>query len=95
MDENKPSSNFLGICFERQNLGLPVDTEANLTISPKDIEVVSEDHSDKIVYLESMIYKGAYNEFIVYTEGEQLLLHSQTMNRWRLISVSKSTLTIL
>lgn len=68
---------FLGIRFERENLGLPVDTEVNLTISPKDIEVVSEDHSDKIVYLESMIYKGAYNEFIVYTEGEQLLFHSQ------------------
>ena len=68
---------FLGIRFERANLGLPVDTEVNLTISPKDIEVVSEDHSDKIVYLESMIYKGAYNEFIVYTEGEQLLFHSQ------------------
>ncbi len=68
---------FLGIRFERENLGLPIDTEVNLTISPKDIEVVSEDHSDKLVYLESMIYKGAYNEFIVYTEGEQLLFHSQ------------------
>ena len=59
VDEN--TVEFLGIRFERQNLGLPVDTEVNLTISPKDIEVVSEDHSDKIVYLESMIYKGAYN----------------------------------
>ena len=75
VDEN--TIEFLGIRFERENLGLPVDTEVNLTISPKDIEVVSEDHSDKIVYLESMIYKGAYNEFIVYTEGEQLLFHSQ------------------
>ena len=75
VDEN--TVEFLGIRFERQNLGLPVDTEVNLTISPKDIEVVSEDHSDKIVYLESMIYKGAYNEFIVYNEGEQLLFHSQ------------------
>ena len=75
VDEN--TVEFLGIRFERQNLGLPVDTEVNLTISPKDIEVVSEDHSDKIVYFESMIYKGAYNEFIVYTEGEQLLFHSQ------------------
>lgn len=75
VDEN--TIEFLGIRFERENLGLPVDTEVNLTISPKDIEVVSEDHSDKIVYLESMVYKGAYNEFIVYTEGEQLLFHSQ------------------
>lgn len=24
-----------------------------------------------------MIYKGAYNEFIVYAQGEQLLFHSQ------------------
>lgn len=68
---------FLGIEFEREGLGLPVDTEVELVISPKDIAVVSEDHSDKIVFLESMIYKGAYNEFIVYCEGEQLLFHSQ------------------
>ncbi len=68
---------FLGIEFTRENLGLPVDTEVELVISPKDIAVVSEDHSDKLVFLESMIYKGAYNEFIVYSEGEQLIFHSQ------------------
>ena len=68
---------FLGIRFERENLGLAVDTKVELVISPKDIEVVSEDHSDMLVFLESMIYKGAYNEFIVYAQGEQLLFHSQ------------------
>ncbi len=68
---------FLGIRFEREDLGLAVDTKVELVISPKDIEVVSEDHSDMLVFLESMIYKGAYNEFIVYAQGEQLLFHSQ------------------
>ena len=75
VDEN--TVEFLGIRFERQNLGLPVATEVSLTISLKHIGVISDYYRGKIVYLESMIYKGAYNEFIVYTEGEQLLFHSQ------------------
>ena len=43
--------------------------------------MVSEDHSDLIVYLESMVYKGAYNEMIVWAKDENeeyqsLLVHS-------------------
>lgn len=41
---------FLGIRFEREDLGLAVDTKVELVISPKDIEVVSEDHSDMLVF---------------------------------------------
>ena len=79
-DENEIS--FLGMSFERENLGLPVDSVVELTIRPSDIEIVSEDHSDKIVYLESMVYKGAYNEMIVWAKDEEgkdvnLLIHSQ------------------
>jgi spermidine/putrescine transport system ATP-binding protein len=72
---------FLGVEFTREGLNLPVDTQVMLTIPPKSIEVVSEDHSDLIVYLESMVYKGAYNEMIVWVKDEQdeyqsLLVHS-------------------
>ena len=51
-------------------------TKVSLTISPKSIEVVSIDRADLKVYLESLIYKGDYNELIVYTHEESLLLHS-------------------
>lgn len=79
-DENEIT--FLGVSFEREGLGFPVGSILELTISPKDIEIVSEDHSDKIVYLESMVYKGAYNEMIVWAKDEEgkdvnLLIHSQ------------------
>ena len=40
--------------------------------------MVSADHADMVVYLESLIYKGDYNELIVYNyeNGRSLLLHS-------------------
>ena len=64
--------------FERENLGLEEGTKVNLTVLPKDIEVVSVDRADMTVYLESLIYKGDYNELVVYTyEGRRsILLHS-------------------
>ncbi|MDF2568312.1 MAG: spermidine/putrescine transport ATP-binding protein, partial [Oscillospiraceae bacterium] len=68
---------FLGVSFTRENLGLEAETPVILTIHPKDIEVVSEDISDLTVYLESLIYKGAHNELIVYTHERELIVHSQ------------------
>ncbi len=68
---------FLGVSFTREALGLEVDQKVSLTINPDDISVVSEDRGDIIVYLESLIYKGAYNELIVYTQDTEIMLHSQ------------------
>ena len=39
--------------------------------------MVSEDISDATVYLESLIYKGAYNELIIWLNETELILHSQ------------------
>ena len=68
---------FLGIRFERDNLGIPVGEQVRLVIDPEDIAVVSEDISDATVYLESLIYKGAYNELIIWLDETELILHSQ------------------
>ncbi len=68
---------FFDITFTRDNLGLDVGTKVTLNISPKDIEVVSLDIADLRVYLESLIYKGAYNELIVFTNDKSIMLHSQ------------------
>ena len=68
---------FLGIRFERDNLGIPVGDQVRLVIDPEDIAVVSEDISDATVYLESLIYKGAYNELIIWLDETELILHSQ------------------
>lgn len=57
---------------------LPEGTKVNVTIAPDAIEVVSPDQSHLIVWLESLIYKGRYNELIVYhmeTDSE-IILHS-------------------
>lgn len=68
---------FLGITFTRDGLNLPIDTKVNLTIHPSTISVVSEDLSDMTAYLESLIYKGAHNELIVYTQDTEIMIHSQ------------------
>ena len=48
-DEN--TVEFLGIRFERENLGLEAGTPVSLVIDPENIEVVSEDNADAKVYL--------------------------------------------
>ena len=69
---------FLGIEFMRKNLGLPVGTKLNLTINPRDITLVSEDHCDVVLYLETLIYKGAYNEMLFYSETDgSILVYSE------------------
>lgn len=74
-DEN--TIEFLGITFTREELNLPIDTKVNLTIHPSTITVVSEDLSDMTAFLESLIYKGAHNELIVYTQDTEIMIHSQ------------------
>lgn len=74
-DEN--TIEFLGISFTREGLNIESGTEVSLVINPDDIFVVSEDNADMTVYLESLIYKGKYNELIVYTQDTELMLHSQ------------------
>ena len=69
---------FLGISFKRENLPFSIGDKVRLEISPDNIKVVSLDHGDLKVYLESLIYKGAYNEMIVYSmeHDTELILHS-------------------
>jgi len=71
---------FIGIRFTREGLGLPEGTGVTLEISPEDISLVSEDLADDRMYLESLIWKGAYNEMIVYSyKGDaMLMLHTQS-----------------
>lgn len=67
---------FLGVEFEKQNLNLEIGSQVEVTISPKNIDVVSQDIGDLTVYLDSLIYKGAYNEAIVYLDEQPLMVHS-------------------
>lgn len=74
---NTDTITLLGIDFHIDNLSFDVGTDIILTIKPSDITVVSEDKADIIVYLESTIYKGAYNELIVFTQDTEMIIHSQ------------------
>lgn len=71
---------FCGVRFTREGLDLPVESKVQLSISPEDISVISEDAADAKMYLESLIWKGAYNEMIVYSyEGDtEIMLHTQS-----------------
>ena len=71
------SIKFIDVTFTRENHGFDIGKEVTLTIDPKDIELVSPDRADTIVYLETLIYKGAHNEAILYTEECNILAHTQ------------------
>lgn len=71
---------FLDVSFTREGLGLPVGSQVMLEIQPEAISLVSEDQADAKMYLESIIWKGAYNEMIVYSYAGnlELMLHTQS-----------------
>lgn len=73
----KNTVEFMGIHFKRENLKLQVGSDIQVVIDPLSIEIVSIDHADYIGYLESLIYKGAYNELLVYTDYEKIMVYSQ------------------
>lgn len=71
---------FLGsVTFQRAGLQIKEGSEVLLTIHPRDIALVSEDHSDIVLYLETLIYKGSYNEMLFYLEEQDgyLLVYSE------------------
>lgn len=67
-DENTIS--FLGIKFTRDNLNFKENERVILTIPPESIDIVSSDHSDIVLYLETLIYKGSNNEMLFYMEDD-------------------------
>lgn len=70
---------FLDVTFHRDGLNLEEGTQVRLNIDPRSISLVSEDHSDIVLYLESLIYKGAYNEMLFYLEEQDsyLMVYSE------------------
>lgn len=69
--ESPDSISFMGITFEREGLSLAPGSKVTLTVNPRDIKLVSEDHSDIVLYLETLIYKGSYNEMLFYYEEDE------------------------
>lgn len=63
--------------LELEDIDYPIDTEVQAVIHPKFIEIVSTDKADVTGYLESLIYKGAYNELIVYVNNQSIMVYSQ------------------
>ena len=60
-----------GVKFEFEDIALEVDKKYGLVLSPFDIEIVPEGEGDFDAYLESQIYKGSYNEMILYTDDDK------------------------
>ena len=73
---------FLDVEFKRVFLNLDVGCQVKLTIPPESIHLVSSDFADLVLPLDSIIYKGAYNEMYFYYEDEEendkyILVHSE------------------
>jgi len=75
---NENTIEFLNITFKRENLNLEENTKVKLSVNPDWIKIVSTDRSHIIVYLESLIYKGAYNEAILFHEDTETYIFAHT-----------------
>lgn len=68
----------LGGRFDADTAGLAEDTPICVELPPDAMDITSEDVADFPAYIDSMIYKGRYNEFIVVADsGRQIIFHSQ------------------
>lgn len=73
---------WLNLSFSRPDLRLEEGCSVMVTVPPDAVQIVSADHSDAVMYLESMIYKGDHNEMHFYIEDQTqqdhyLLVYSQ------------------
>ena len=64
------TARFLNVDFEIPNLKLETNSKIKLIIPPSSIKIVSSDFADLNLTLDSIIYKGAYNEMCFYYEDE-------------------------
>lgn len=74
--------NFLGVNFQKSDVFSAPNSKIKLLIPPESISLVSCDAADLSLSLDSIIYKGAYNEMYFYYEDEfenegYILVHSQ------------------
>ncbi len=61
---------FLNVEFKTNEFKLKVNSKVKLIIPPKSISLVSTDSADLVLTLDSIIYKGSYNEMYFYYEDE-------------------------
>lgn len=61
---------FLGVNFQKPNVFCTPNSTVKLLIPPESISLVSCDSADLSLSLDSIIYKGAYNEMYFYYEDE-------------------------
>lgn len=61
---------FLNINFEIANLKKSTGSKVKILIPPSSISIVSSDFADLNLTLDSIIYKGAYNEMYFYYEED-------------------------
>ena len=60
-----------GICY-------PKDTELSISLPPSGISFAGEDEGDLTdVYIESVIWKGEYNEIIIESDERKWIMHSE------------------
>ncbi len=78
VDEDTVEISEEKVTYEGVALNLEEDSVLTLEISPEKIEIVPEGEGDLDVYLESVIYKGSYNEIIAEDDsGYKWLIASQ------------------
>ncbi|GHU81394.1 hypothetical protein AGMMS50284_1020 [Clostridia bacterium] len=75
-EENSMEITIEGINVEVKDNYYPVGTVLNITLPPRGIYIAGDGNGSLEAYIESVIYKGGYNEIIIETDEHKWLMNS-------------------
>ncbi|MBK0348520.1 ABC transporter ATP-binding protein [Aerococcaceae bacterium zg-ZJ1578] len=68
---------FVGKEFECEDAGIPSGEAVEVVIRPEDIDVTTPDKGKLVAHVDTMLFRGVFNEIIAYDEaGNEWMIHT-------------------
>lgn len=68
---------FVGKEFECEDAGIPAGEAVEIVIRPEDLEVTTPDKGKLVAHVDTMLFRGVFNEIIAYDEaGNEWMIHT-------------------
>lgn len=68
---------FAGKEFECEDAGIPTGEAVEVVIRPEDLEVTSPEKGKLVAHVDTMLFRGVFNEIIAYDEaGNEWMIHT-------------------
>ncbi|HFI0463386.1 TPA: ABC transporter ATP-binding protein [Streptococcus suis] len=68
---------FVGKEFECEDAGIPSGEQVEIVIRPEDIDVTTPENGKLVAHVDTMLFRGVFNEVIAYDEaGNEWMIHT-------------------